>query len=98
MDDEFIKCVSIYKKNKKSMPIEYLFEFQALYKQITIGPCNISCPPAKFKPTNFWRMLFGIPTKFDFTEVDKWQIWKNLGDLSKEESMKKYISLIKSRY
>ena len=98
MNDEFTKCVSIFKKNKDTIPDEYFFELQALYKQITIGPCNIPCPLAKVKRTNFCRMLFRIPTIFDFTEVNIWQFWKNLGDLSKEESMKMYIDLINLRF
>ncbi|KAG1696108.1 Acyl-CoA-binding domain-containing protein 6 [Nymphon striatum] len=55
-----------------------LLYLYGLYKQSTVGPCNIA-----------------KPAFYDIKGKQKWESWKTLGEMSKEESMIKYIEKIK---
>ncbi|KAF9182353.1 hypothetical protein BGZ50_004960 [Haplosporangium sp. Z 11] len=66
----------------KSLPSkpsnETLLEIYSLYKQATVGDCNVKRPDGMF----------------EYTDKAKWDAWNGKKGLSQEEAEKQYIALI----
>nr|XP_020479725.1 acyl-CoA-binding domain-containing protein 5A-like [Monopterus albus] len=82
LEEKFAAAVKVM----QSLPEEGPFQpsdnmklmFYSYYKQATSGPCNIS------RPSGFW----------DTCGKAKWDAWRSLGNMTKEDAMKNYIENI----
>jgi diazepam-binding inhibitor (GABA receptor modulating acyl-CoA-binding protein) len=70
---------SVKSKSLPEQSNENLLKLYSLFKQATEGDVNIE------KPSNM----------FDFKGIAKFNAWEELKGLTKEESMQKYIDLVK---
>ena len=70
---DFEKAVDdISNKVNKTMTDDELKEIYALYKQATVGDCNLEAP-----------------CMLDYKGLAKWEAWKAVEGLSKEEAQQK---------
>ena len=92
---EFKKKVKEVRKKRKKISKEVLVILDALCNQATRGSCSKERPLPVVRRTSFCRMLCGIPTILDFTNVIKWEAWKSLGDMPPNIARQKYIDLVK---
>lgn len=92
---EFKKKVKEVWKKRQNFPKEVLVTLDALYNQATRGSCSEERPLPVVQQTSFCRMLCGIPTILDVTNVIKWEAWKSLGDMAPNIARQKYIDLVK---
>ncbi len=92
---EFKRKVKEVRKKRQNFPKEVLVILEALHNQATQGICSKERPHPTVRRTSFCRMLCGIPTIFDFTNVIKWEAWKSLGNMPPNIAREKYIGLAK---
>ena len=77
LEEKFLKYSEKIKK-ATSLDNDTLLSLYGLYKQATVGECNIE-----------------EPYKIYYKEHAKYKAWNNNKDMSKENSMKAYIKLVK---
>ena len=77
LEEKFLKYSEKIKK-ATSLDNDTLLSLYGLYKQATVGECNIE-----------------EPYKIYYKEHAKYKAWINNKDMSKENSMKAYIKLVK---
>ena len=77
LEEKFLKYSEKIKK-ATSLDNDTLLSLYGLYKQATVGECNIE-----------------EPYKIYYKEHAKYKAWTNNKDMSKENSMKAYIKLVK---
>ncbi|KAE9030472.1 hypothetical protein PR003_g10122 [Phytophthora rubi] len=53
-------------------------DFYAFYQQATVGPCPTTAPPAGLSKL----------------ELSKWEKWRNLGNMTRQEAMKRYTTAL----
>ncbi|KAM4551666.1 acyl-CoA-binding domain-containing protein 5A-like isoform 1-T1 [Odontesthes bonariensis] len=79
LEAKFAAAVKVIRSLPEEGPFQpsddMMLMFYSYYKQATMGPCNIS------RPNGFW----------DPRGKTKWDAWKSLGNMTKEEAMKSYI-------
>ena len=92
---EFKRKVKEVQQKRKKISKELLLRLDALYNQAIHGTCSEERPLPVVRQTSFCRMLCGIPTILDFTNVIKWEAWKSLGDMPPNIARQKYIDLVK---
>lgn len=76
MEQEFQAAVKRVNSSTVKVSDQVKLSFYSLYKQATVGKCNVS-----------------KPSFFDFVGKLKWDAWNKLGDMSKEDAMRKYIEV-----
>lgn len=74
LEEKFNDAAAYLQNIVGNLDAKHLLEFYGLYKQSTIGPCNIPKP--------------GI---FSMQARSKWIAWNDLGKISKELAMEKYV-------
>lgn len=80
--DEIEKDFQAALSNSHKIPTsdsEKQLKLYALAQQATIGPCSEDNKPSVFN---------------DKTDKAKWQAWKSLGEMSKEDAKKEYVQLV----
>ncbi|XP_072220327.1 acyl-CoA-binding domain-containing protein 5-B-like isoform X1 [Leuresthes tenuis] len=79
LEAKFAAAVKVIRSLPEEGPFQpsddMMLMFYSYYKQATMGPCNIP------RPNGFW----------DPRGKAKWDAWKSLGNMTKEEAMKSYI-------
>lgn len=73
------RLVKMNKSLAKNMTDDELGQLYGLYKQSTIGKCDITTPPNKLT---------------DYKEYSKWKYWKKYDGLSKSDSMNEYADFV----
>ncbi|KAM9720223.1 acyl-CoA-binding domain-containing protein 5A-like isoform 2-T4 [Menidia menidia] len=79
LEAKFAAAVKVIRSLPEEGPFQpsddMMLMFYSYYKQATLGPCRIP------RPNGFW----------DNRGKAKWDAWKSLGNMTKEEAMKNYI-------
>lgn len=78
LQDQFNISSSVVKNLKTRPSNEELLIIYGLYKQATVGDCDIPKPS-------------GI---LNIKDKSKWESWKKLESMSKEEAMLKYVKCV----